>query len=398
MRYLIRPKPKSDESLESFMLRVARGNGYSNFSTFVDSLKSDIPESAHDRFGSFLPKDITTANLYHSQLSSRRRVEMLRQFAYLTGCVFSELIDICLARGAVTFSKKRASLYRQGITIPLSELLPLNEVPVCPLCLKENGYGRQCWHFRSYTACHYHRTNLLSSCHCGATLSISQQDFSETCHACGDSLSDQVTKASEAEIMVSSWLAGEQSEQLPQVANSHRWGLLYWYKLYVLPGSDKPGPQFLSYFKAWPEVLFEKLKADYAKASELSVIPPNEMTFRGVFGELLMLSCRLPGSALADNIVLRGIVRFLSDEVIENGSPIGELAINSIEAAILLNTTTEQIASLYEQGILQTRVRLKNSEITTLTSPIFRLADVLCCWLTSYQSDTSNRRYFVSRW
>ena len=91
-------------------------------------------------------------------------------------------------------------------------------------------------------------------------------------------------------------------------------------------------------------------------------------------------------------------MQFLSDEVIDKGSLLGELAINSIEAAILLNTTTEQIASLYDQGILQTKHQLKSSQIVAVTAPVFRLSDVLCCWLTSYQSETSNRRYLVSQW
>src|SRR5690606_14705108 len=129
----------------------------------------------------------------------------------------------------------------------------------------------------------------------------------------------------------------------------------------------------------WPDSLFEKLKSDFTKAIELAVSPANEMTFQDVFGDLLLVSCRLPGASLADNIVLRGIVRFLSDEVIDNGSLLGELAINSIEAAILLNTTSEQIASLYDQGILQTKYQLKSSQIAAVTSPVFRLSDVLCC-------------------
>lgn len=398
MRYLVRPKPKSDESLESFMLRVARGNGYSNFSTFIQSLKSSVINSSAGRFESFLPEDIASANLHHSQISSRRRIDMLRQFADLTGCTLSDLLDICLARGAVTFSKRRVSLYRQGVNIPLDELRPLHEVPVCPLCINENGYGRQLWHFRSYTACHQHGIALISHCRCGESLNMVEHEFCDTCHQCRASLLEQTENASDSELKLSAWLSGESNEHLPNVVQSHRWGLVHWFRHYVASDDCKAENSFLSYFKAWPDTLSEKLKSDFTKAIELAVSPVNEMTFQDAFGDLLLVSCRLPGSALADNIVLRGIVRFLSDEVIDKGSLLGELAINSIEAAILLNTTSEQIASLYDQGILQTKYQLKGSQIAAVTAPLFRLSDVLCCWLTSYQSETSNRRYLASKW
>lgn len=380
------------------MLRVARQNGYSDFSTFISSLKSHVLHSPEGRFESFLPQYIESANLHHAQISSRRRVDMLRQFAELTGCTLSELLDICLARGAVTFSKKRVSLYRQGVNIPLDELRPLDEIPVCPLCIKERGYGRQLWHFRSYTACHQHDISLMQHCRCGASLNIFEQPFSDSCHQCSASLLEQVTRAPESQQTISAWLAGEVVEHLPEVGLSHRRGLIHWFRLYIAPAACKAEDSILSYFKAWPSTLFEKLKSDYAKATELAVLPADEMTFQDVFGQLLSVSCRLPGSALSDNIVLRNIVRFLSEEVIDKGSPLGDLSINSIEAAILLNTTTEQIASLYDQGILQTKYQLKGSQIVTVISPIFRLSDVLCCWLTSYQSETSNRRYLVSKW
>jgi hypothetical protein len=398
LRYLIRPKPYSDESLEFYMLRVATQNGYSDFSTFIKSLKSSVTNSFTGRFESFLPQDIASANLHHAQISSRRRIDMLRQFAELTGCSLSELLDICLARGAVTFSKKRVSLYRQGVNIPLEELRPLDEVPVCPLCIKESGFGRQLWHFRSYTSCHQHDIVLKQHCRCGASLNMFEQTFSDGCNQCGASLLEQVASASEAQLILSAWLAGEAIEYLPDVGLSHRWGLIHWFRLYIAPADCKAADSILSYFKAWPSILFEKLKSDYAKAIELAVLPTDEMTFQDVFGQLLPVSCRLPGSALSDNIVLRNIVRFLSDEVIDKGSPLGDLAVNSIEAAILLNTSTGQIASLYDQGILQTKHQLKASQIATMISPIFRLSDVLCSWLTSYQSETSNRRYLVSKW
>lgn len=398
MRYLVRPKPKSDESLESFMLRVARGNGYSDFSTFIQSAKSSVIDFSAGRFESFLPEDIASANLHHSQISSRRRIDMLRQFAELAGCTLSDLLDICLARGAVTFSKRRVSLYRQGVNIPLDELRPLHEVPVCPSCINENGYGRQLWHFRSYTACHQHGISLINHCRCGESLNMVEQEFSGSCHSCGASLLEQIENASDPELKLSAWLSGETTEHLPSVAQSHRWGLVHWFRHYVATDNCKAENSFLNYFKAWPDTLFEKLKSDFTKAIELAVSPANEMTFQDVFSDLLIVSCRLPGSALADNIVLRSIVKFLSDEVIDKGSVLGDLAINSIGAAILLNTTTGQIASLYDQGILQTKHQLKSSQIAAVTSPVFRLSDVLCCWLTSYQSETSNRRYLVSKW
>ncbi len=178
------------------MLRVAIQNGYSDFSTFIKSIKTSVTSSFNGRFESFLPLDITSANLHHSQISSRRRIDMLRQFAELTGCSLSELLDICLARGAVTFSKKRVSLYRQGVNIPVEELRPLDEIPVCPACIKESGYGRQLWHFRSYTSCHQHGIVLMRQCRCGASLNMFEQTFSDSCHQCGASLRDQVAGAS----------------------------------------------------------------------------------------------------------------------------------------------------------------------------------------------------------
>ncbi|MDP5133191.1 MAG: TniQ family protein [Paraglaciecola sp.] len=395
MTFLLRPKPKHDETIESYVLRLAIANGYSSLGKFFKTLglMSDLTISGEGEHFSSL----NLINIYHSQISSQRRIEIIRVISKLADTPFAEVFDICLARSADSFSNNTSALFRKGVMVPTEQLLPLPSVKVCPACLKEAAYVRQLWHFKSYTICHNHRVTLRNTCQCGALIDI-YSDLKTRCQTCEASFSETVVSEKDAELLIATWLAGQNVVLLPNITISNRWGVQLFYIKYIAKDEVFTADNFIDFLSDWPANFVNKLQNDAQYRLELALRPIEETSFKDIFSNLLIAASRLPSRTMSDNIVLRAVFKYLYKEVLEHHSSLGQLLLNSIEVSILLNTTTEQVAALYEQGFITPHKRISNKSLLSVYSPIFQLQEVLALWLTSYQSDSSNLRYLTSRW
>ncbi|TOG37983.1 hypothetical protein CGJ01_24235, partial [Vibrio parahaemolyticus] len=67
-----RPKPFEDESLESYLIRIANKNGYQDVDHFLSALKHYLCDGDSEKFSSF-PTDIRRINPYSSKHSSAAR-------------------------------------------------------------------------------------------------------------------------------------------------------------------------------------------------------------------------------------------------------------------------------------------------------------------------------------
>jgi len=394
--FLVRPKPKEDEALESYIIRLVKANGYSSLGMFLRTIGALSDSEKPDDVNS--PKALSSLNLYHSQISSQRRIEIIKSIAKLADTTFSEIYDICLARSSVNFSNGRTGLFRKGVVVPRSQLLPFDSVRICPKCIEESLYIRQIWSFEAYSTCHIHNVPLIDRCSgCGSPIEI-YRELKCACKVCGMKLSEAIgNKLHDADYLISAWLAGQYVEKLPEVSISHRWGLNTFYTDYI-SGQESRTEGFINFFTDWPKNFISKIDQDTEYRLSIGLKPVQESTFQEVFGSLLVDASKLPARNMSENIVLRAIFSHLYEQIFDKKSPIGSLIMNSLEVSILLNSSTEQVAALFEQGLLQAHRRVSSKSAPSIYTPLFRLENVMSVWLTSYQSPTSNIRHFTSRW
>ncbi len=92
---LQRPEPFTDESLESYLIRVANKNGYERPDRFLSALKRFLYDIDSDTFSTF-PTDIRRIHPCFSRTNSKSRIKALHQISQLT---FTEagnfLSDFC---------------------------------------------------------------------------------------------------------------------------------------------------------------------------------------------------------------------------------------------------------------------------------------------------------------
>ena len=112
----------------------------------------------------------------------------------------------------------------------------------------------------------------------------------------------------------------------------------------------------------------------------------------------MLISAKLPSARFSENIVLPEIYRFFNDNIISKNNGFLNLRINSIEAAILLNTSTEQIAALVDLGELKSDIRIKSGEFLNLYQYAFELGDLYFLWQSGFQTEYSNLSMLTSRW
>lgn len=394
--FLVRPKPKEDEALESYIIRLVKANGYSSLGMFLRTIGALSDFDKLDDVSS--PKALSSLNLYHSQISSQRRIEIIKTIAKLADTAFSEIYDICLSRSSVNFSNGRTGLFRKGVVVPRSQLLPLDSVRICPKCIDEALYIRQIWSFEAYSTCHIHNVPLIDRCSgCGSPIEI-YRELTCMCKVCGMKFSEVIgNKLHESDFLISAWLAGQYVEKLPDVSISHRWGLHTFYTDYI-SGQESRTEGFINFFTDWPKKFISKIDQDTEYRLSIGLKPVQESTFQEVFGSLLVDASKLPARNMSENIVLRAIFSHLYEQTFDKKSPIGSVIMNSLEVSILLNSSTEQVAALFEQGLLQAYRRVSSKSAPSIYTPLFRLENVMSVWLTSYQSPSSNIRHFTSRW
>ncbi|MHA2940400.1 TniQ family protein [Vibrio sp. RC27] len=393
--FLQRPKPFPDESLESYFIRVANKNGYQDVHRFLYALKNYLLDIDSDKYDTF-PTDIKLINPCHSKNHSTSRTHALQAISQLTFNVPGDVLSLAINRSSKRYSPGTKALIRGAEIIPRS-LIRNGNIPVCPLCLRESGYASYLWHFEGYDVCHKHGCALTASCACGEPYDYQNNGLSGECCSCGNSLPINTADSLKQQSTISNWLSGADELPLPDIPVSFRWGLLHWWKK-ASKSEYFDAMNFYQLWEDWPESIGKKIQDTVEYNLEYRTVSENELTLRDVLGSLLFTCILLPDRNLKYNLILRELFHYLEQRIWEDNGQFANLRMNAIDAAILLNSDLEQIASLVDQRILVPSRNIKNNEPLNKTANIFYLGDVYCLWLAEFQTDEFNRSFYVSRW
>lgn len=398
MRLLVRPKPYSDESLESYLLRLSQENGFERYSVFSGSIKSWLREQDHEAAGAF-PLELCRVNVFHASRSSGLRVRALRLIEQLTDQSPSCLLQLALMHSAITFGREHKAVHRAGVDIPLG-FIRTNPIPCCPECLRESGYIRQHWHYTPYGACHLHGGELIAHCpSCGGSLNYMQSDSLTHCR-CGFDLRTATTAPANQEALQLASLAAGMSMQSnnPLFTTEHhsvRFGALLWFQQWKSRSPEGVGEASvlagaMGFFASWPDSFRGELQQQVDLALLKQTKPFNHTAFSEVFGMLIADSRQLPMRDLGRNFILRTLFEYLTDLVVANPKTrvanLGDLLLSALEAAALLSTTVEQVYRLQQEGLLAMAIRPASRATLSPHAPAFRLRQVIEVRQSSMQS------------
>lgn len=140
--FIIRPKPFQDESLKSYLIRIADANksksvchvyrivglNYGSWPTNLNMItKLDIPLEQISRFTTISKSDLISLTFFD---------------------VFGKFLN--------TRTNEVNTIFRFGMKTKFDQ--------VCPLCLKEKQYIRKRWSIGFYTCCHLHNCLMINKC------------------------------------------------------------------------------------------------------------------------------------------------------------------------------------------------------------------------------------------
>ncbi|MDC0610542.1 TniQ family protein [Vibrio sp.] len=391
--FLQRPKPHQDESLESFFIRVANNNGYDDISKFLSAVKRYLVDKDPRKFDTF-PSDVCLINPYSSKNHSTSRTHALHHLSQLTFNEPQNILGLAINRSQIKYSSS-SSVIRGAELFPRS-LLRTQHVPCCPQCLQENGYACYLWHFSGIDYCPLHREKLVYTCQCGREYDYRKDGLTGVCPKCGEMLGSTESSKSGPGISVSQWLSGQSSEGLPDLPASYRWGLVHWWT--QIHNELFDNDTFLKFWQNWPHSFHDKIKSTIEFNIEYTTVNNERLRLKDLLGSLLLHSFKLPSHNLRYNLILKEIFSYLDIHLWENHGLLANLKMNAFEVAILLNTTTDEIASMVEQRLLLPKHTIKNSVPLNNSHYLFHLGDVYCLWLSEFQTDEFNRSFYVSRW
>lgn len=357
--------PFSDESLESYLLRLSGSLGFLRFRDFTDYLWLQMPASK-GKLLCPLPKTLRHANLYHSASTHN---DFLASLLFLEGLDSEQrfsVIKLALCFSDSVFSPHFSSVFRSDVLYPRIFLRKQN-TPVCPQCLSESGYIRQVWQCIPYTVCHKHGKALLQRCpKCKATLSFKETESITRCE-CGQSLTVvEAPNADTSALLVSAWLSGENQGMNGLLGDnldiSARYGVLLWYLKRYEQTDDIQYQGFVSYMANWPKVLFDELDKQLEGADDKRLKPWNQCFFSDFFGMLLHECRELPSRLPKDNPVLSAVLAYLTRLVAQHPRTkrgnIGDVLLSTHEACTLLCCSKTQVYRLVDAGILTSAVKV----------------------------------------
>jgi excisionase family DNA binding protein len=148
MKFNFRPKIFSDESMGSYMHRLAFANRYQSTSAFEDYLSTSTSKMSNNEF-------TDTSLLQIAELTDYEKTD---------------------------FEKHINALYGEDLG---KGHMQKNRIKYCPDCVRENYYHKTIWHLRPITACVKHQCVLIEKCGaCDAYISLSSF-MMESCQYCG---------------------------------------------------------------------------------------------------------------------------------------------------------------------------------------------------------------------
>ena len=150
-RLLIRPSPKSDESLPGYLLRLTEANAY------------DSPAVILALSGVKNRKNLLSHASYIA--TGQAEITAVAHIINKTSTTISDLVY------KTDYSGPMKSIYI-GAAVVHRSYIAADTPSVCPQCLAEDPYHRRLWDIAPYTACHKHTIQLCDVCHaCSAQLS-----------------------------------------------------------------------------------------------------------------------------------------------------------------------------------------------------------------------------------
>lgn len=391
MKLLIRPDPFSDETLESYLLRLSEANFFESYQQFSFAVQEWLQHNDFEAAGAF-PVELARLNIFHAAQHSSRRIRALKLVETLTDNENLPLLRLASLNSTVLICSRYQATYLDGTHIPLA-LLRRDAVPVCPECLKESAYIRQSWHWLPYRACIHHGVKLVDHCpKCGSTINYLNTEQLHTC-TCGFDLRRLETEAAEPwEVKISQLVSGYQAvgdEPLFSTSSiSLRFACLLWFQLFTRKKLNDHAQvdvealqKAMDYFASWPGVLHEELSQRADMAPNLLIQDFNKTSFQSVFGNLILISQLIQEVKREKAFIFSPLLEFLIDLVDRNPKSkhpnVADLLLTVPEAAVLLETTHEQVYRLYQEGYLRLGWEARLHEKLNPGVGAFHLRDVI---------------------
>ncbi len=413
MQLLIRPKPKVDESLESYILRLSIDNCFESYQYFSDALWQWLMEFDHEAAGA-LPRKLSLLNVYHADRTSSLRVRAFQLVQKLTDNEEFHLLNLAITNSNIKYAQGLTAVLHQGVAIPRC-FLRIDATPICPECLEESLYVRHNWHIAHYTACHHHKCELLHKCpECNESLNYQRTESFTVC-ICGFDLRNAPIKpASKTNLVLSRIIAGDLIESASPLLSisdlSIRFGLILWYlrhqkyktSEFVEHGFLHNVVPAISYFDNWPHGLHHELDV-LVNSAELKLVQTfNKTGFSTIFGDLILSCQNIPVREIQHNFILNTVTDYLVELVRLNPkgkqANIADLLLSVMEVSILLNTSHDQVYRLYQEGYLALSFKPKLHNKLSRHQPAFYLRQVIELREAKMHSFNTISQHYLPAW
>lgn len=409
MAFLFSPKVRafSDESLESYLLRVISENFFDSYEELSLAIREELHELDFDAHGAF-PIDLKRLNIYHAKHNSHFRMRALGLLEALLDLPIFELQKLALLKSDKKFNSSIA-LHRDGVDIPLKFVRydsgdGITSIPVCPQCLAEEGYIKQSWHIKWVNCCIKHKCLLIHNCpECDLPINYIENESITHCD-CGFELS--CASAQPAEVndvkLLTNLMLDQSSIKNSLFINTsiyERFSALLWYQSRYSTQDDFCLNTVVTFFKKWPESFYHELD-EISENAEMKLINLfNKTDFGYIFKDLIL---SVPHSRCSDgenHFIRKVLMNYLTVLVEKNPKSkkpnVADMLVSVSEVSILLGTSHEQIYRLYQDGVLSSAFRLKmNRRIDPMTG-VFFLRQIIE-YKTSFGGD--NPRMHLSAW
>ena len=391
MHFLVQTKPYPDEALESYLLRLARDNSYYGYSELADILWQWLAEQDHELEGA-LPLELSKVDVYHARQASSFRIRALKLVAQLADVNAGDILALAWRRSNFKFGNL-AAVSRNELTIPL-EVLHTDNIPVCIECLTESSYIPFYWHLKPYKACHKHKTQLTIQCmECHKLVDYRASEACLEC-GCGCKLTNS-EQLNDADFKIASALASSHSQKIV--------GLISWFaKVKQLDVSDADfNRSFVDYFSTWPKSFNAELDLLTNNARLKQLNPFNKTKFSSVYGDLIR-DGQIAATSNRKNKVLDEVINYFVELVDSNPKAkhpnIADLLLCTFDAAVLLNTTTEQVYRLHQEGFLTCAYPQKKHEQIRADSHVFYLRQVIELQQAFAAEKPQTKNQFIAPW
>lgn len=411
MAFLFAPKSRafSDESLESYLLRVVTENFFDTYEQLSLAIREELHEPDYEAHGAF-PVELRRLNVYHAKHNSHFRMRALRLIETFLDLPANELHKLVLLRSQRQFLGSMVAVHRNGTDIPLCFMRYSAEhgaesVPICPQCLAEHAYIRQAWHLKPIVACAKHECELIHHCP-GCQSKINYLDNESITHCpCGFEFATATsTEAKDEAVSLARKLFADVSSSddctlFAGTSATHRLAALLWYQKCLGKDTQVMVLGAESYFGDWPKQFYDWLD-EITKGAESKLIDLfNRTEFRSIYGDLIIQCQCLSPEDKEPHFIYLALVEYLCKLVSmhpkSKKANVADMLLSVREAAVLLSTTHEQVYRLYQDGILTSGLRQKMHRRTEPNVGVFYLRQVI----EYKQSFGDNRqREYASTW